>query len=409
MTHNSRYPPSRGNYRPPPRDYRNNDRDSRDRNGPASRDAYRQPSSSASRNDRDPDFRWSRDGPIPPSMNYRGQQGGNNYRPPEGDFTFRVEKPAGVQESDNYRPQDNRKGRSDRRGPHSPDHDSHPAKRNRGPRDRYGNGSDAQPFRQNRPGRGGYGGRPWRPFIAAERELLKTDHNPGSEVAFFNASGGVTYRALDELSDSDEAEMDISGDEAEAAEGPSHKRVRMAVEQSASDNNTPKWSNPDPYTALPPETASQVKKKDVVQMIRKARVQAQEPRTSLPSESADFISFDLDDSDASDDGDGQDQSSVPTTAAPASPAQLDLRLPPKPASAKPVKAPVLMPDPSSSALGSRKRTHDDEIKMPHTRLKRATKTPVGGGLAKEWLPDPDLVSTPWMCLDHSGSANAAVW
>jgi len=413
MSYSSRQPPSRGNYRPPPRDYRNdrNDRDSRNRNaGAPPRDAYRPPSH-AGRNDRDPDTRWSREGAPPPSMNFRGSQGGDNYRPPQGDFTFRVDKPAGVQETDSYRPQGGRKGRNDYREHHSPDHDSRPAKRNRGPHDRYRNGNDAQPFRHSRPGRGGFGGRPWRPFIAAERELLKTDHNPGSEVAFYNTAGGITYRPLDELSDSDEAEMDISGDEAEASEGPSHKRVRMAVEQSASDNNTPKWSNPDPYTALPPETASQVKKKDVVQMIRKARIQTNEARTSLPSESADFISFDMDDSDASDDD--QEQESAPTTAAPPSPgmpsAQLDLKLPPKPVLPKPAKAPVLVPDTSSSALGSRKRTHDDEIKMPHARLKKATKAPAGGGIAKEWLPDPELTPTPWLETDHSQSANPAVW
>jgi non-canonical poly(A) RNA polymerase PAPD5/7 len=241
--------------------------------------------------------------------------------------------------------------------------------------------------------------------------LLKTDHNTGSEVAFFNTSGGITYRALDELSDSDEAAMDISGDEAEAAEEPSHKRARVAVEQSASDNNAPKWSNPDPYTALPPETASQAKKKDVVQMIRKARVQAKEVRTSLPSESADFISFDLDESDESDDSDRLDQGRHPApTATPSDgSARLDLNLPSKPAALKPAKAPVLLPDRASSALGSRKRTHDDEIKMPHARFKKVTKAPAGGGLSTEWVPDPDLVSTPWMCLDHSGSANMAVW
>ncbi len=406
MAYNARHPQSRGNQRPP-RDHRNDSRDSGNRGPPSSRDAYRQ-SSNAGRIDRDSDARWARDGAPPPSTNSRGSKGVDDYRPPEGNFTFRVEKPSGIRESDNYRPRDNRDGRNGRRDAHPPDHDSRPAKRNRGQhdRDRARPGDDAYSFRQNRPGRGGYSGRPWRPFVAAERELLKTDHNTGSEVAFFNTSGGVTYRSLAELSDSDEAEMDISGDEAGADEEPSHKRARVAVEQSASDNNTPKWSNPDPYTALPPETASQVKKKDVVQMIRKARVQGTEVRTSLPSESADFISFDLDDSDDADDSDDQTpgSQSAPTTANSVRSAQLDLRLPPKPG-----KAPVLLPDPTPSALGSRKRTHDDEIKMPHARFKKVTKAPAGGGLAQEWCPDPELESTPWMCLDHSGSANMAVW
>lgn len=407
MSHNSRYPPPRGSYRPPPRDYRN-DRDFRDRNGPPPRDAYR-PSSYASHKDHNSDGRRSREGGPPPHMDSRGPPGVDNYRPPQGDFNFRFDKPAGVKDSDSYRPQNDRRTGNDYRD----DRDSRAAKRHRGPNDRsFRHDNGPQSFRGNRTGRGGYGGRPWRPFVAAERELLKTDHNPGSEVAFFNTAGGVTYRPLDELSDSDEAEMDISGDEAETTEEPSNKRARLAVEQSASDNNAPKWSNPDPYTALPPETATQGKKKDVVQMIRKSRVEAKAARTSLP-ESADFISFDFDDSDASDND--EDEASEPAiaaaiSAAPAVPsAKLNLQLPPKPPAREPAKAPALLPDPMSSALGSRKRTHDDEIKMPHAPLKKATKMPAGGGITKEWVAISKLTSTPWMEVDHSGSANVAVW
>ncbi len=426
MAYNSRHPPSRGNYRPP-RDYRN-DRDSRHRYAPPPppreppppppREPHRQ-ASNGGRAARDNDARWPRNGPGLSSADYRGPPGVDNYRLPQGDFTFRVDKPAGVQETDSYRPQGSQKGRNDHREYTSPDRDSRPSKRSRGPPGKPRTGPDARSFHDNRRGRGGYGGyagRAWRPFIAAERELLKTDHNSTSEVAFFNTSGGVTYRSLDQLSDSDEAEMDISGDEAEASGEPSHKRARLAADQSASDNNTPKWSNPDPYTALPPETASQVKKKDVVQMIRKARVQAQEARASLPSEAADFISFDMDETDASDSS--EDEVDEEERAAPTVPSvpsvQPDLRLPPKP---QPVKAPKPaakntahpLSESTPSALGSRKRTHDDEIKMPHARLKKATKKHAEGGISAEWLPDPELESTPWMRIDHSGSANMAVW
>ncbi|KAK4119519.1 hypothetical protein N657DRAFT_658928 [Parathielavia appendiculata] len=403
MSYNTRNSHSRGDYRPPPRDYRN-DRDSRNRNGPSRRNAYRPPSYNAGRNDRDNDARWPREG-----------ANGDSYRVPQGDFTFRVDKPAGVQEADTYRPQTHRKGRNDGHEP-SPNRDSRPAKRNRTAHDSSSrDGNINQPFRDNRSARGGHGHRPWRPFIAAERELLKANHTTGSEVAFFKTDGSVTYRPLDELSDSDEAEMDISGDEAEPAEGPSSKRARTAVEQSASDNSAPKWSNPDPYTALPPEMTTQGKKKDVVQMIRKARVSTQEVRTSLPSESADFIALDFDDSDAEDDDDYEPKEpaasaapSVATTNSTHS-VQLDLRLPPKPVSAKLAKAAARFPDPTPAALGSRKRTHDDEIKMPHTKLKRAITHKASGRVTDEWLRDPELDPTPWMRADHSRSANMAVW
>lgn len=336
-------------------------------------------------------------------MSYPPPPGVDNYRPPQGDFTFRMDKPAGVQDADTYRPQNSWNSHIDRRGPPSPHHDSRPAKRNRGSNDRP---SARQPRDSNRFNTR-YGGRPWRPFIAAERELLKTEHNTGSELAFFDTGGGVTYRNVDELSDSDEAEMDISGDEAEAEEEPSTKRARVSVEQSTSDNNAPKWSNPDPYTALPPETAPQGKKKDVVQMIRKARVQATETRSSLPSEAADFIALDFDESDSSD-------LEIVDEAAPAPPKATapppNLQLPPKPPTmSRAARAPSISPDPLSSALGSRKRTHDDEIKMPHSKFKKVTKTPAGGAIVKDWAPRHDLTPTPWLEADHSESANMAVW
>ncbi|GAB1316175.1 hypothetical protein MFIFM68171_06385 [Madurella fahalii] len=398
MSYDSRYPPPRGNYHPPPRDYRNDrdrDRDARNRNGP--RDMYR-PSSYSDRDD-------YRSG-YGSGATYPGPPGVDNYRPPQGDFTFRVDKPAGVQEADTYRPQNDRNDRNHRHEPPSPHQDSRSAKRHRGPHDRAPrNGNNARAARDGRFNKG-YGGRPWRPFIAAERELLKTDHAAGSELAFFDTEGGVTYRPLDELSDSDEAEMDISGDEAEGSTEPSNKRARLSVEQSASDNSIPKWSNPDPYTALPPETAAQAKKKDVVQLIRKARVQAKEVRTSLPSEAADFISLDVDDSDASDQAD--DREPPPAKEATLPPKPLVIVPPSGPAPPKPVRE--LWPDPTPAALGTRKRTHDDEIKMPHTKLKKASKAPVGGGIVSEWRPDPNQSPTPWMTeADHSQSANMAVW
>lgn len=260
---------------------------------------------------------------------------------------------------------------------------------------------------------------------------MKVDHESGTEVAFYNTAGGVTYRPLNELSDSDEAEMDISGDEAGSDGEPSTKRARVGMERSESDNKAPKWSNPDPYTALPPESSTQGKKKDVVRMIRKSRVQETEIRASLPSETADFISFDTESEHGSDDEELSPAttavSSLPATtprnlqlpSKPLAAAQLEnapvtrhpnLQLPAKPSVvAEPEHRPVILPDPSSSALGSRKRTHDDEIKLPHARFRKVTKLRAGGGITNEWLADPELDSTPWMKTDHSASANMAVW
>ena len=61
----------------------------------------------------------------------------------------------------------------------------------------------------------------------------------------------------------------------------------------------PKWSNPEYYTALPPPDESQRKRKDVVKLIRKARVNV-EKQKQVPSQAAandDFISFNFADED----------------------------------------------------------------------------------------------------------------
>jgi non-canonical poly(A) RNA polymerase PAPD5/7 len=55
----------------------------------------------------------------------------------------------------------------------------------------------------------------------------------------------------------------------------------------------PKWSNPDPYTALPPPSETTGVKRDVVQLIRKAKNLAAEKAASNNAVAAndDFISF----------------------------------------------------------------------------------------------------------------------
>jgi len=223
--------------------------------------------------------------------------------------------------SDSYRPQEDHSSRSRRDHP--------PSRRSRG------------------------GGRPYAPrkvYIPAERELLSASHSTGPERALYNEEDGIKFRPVDELSDSEEAEMDISGDEDEGPAEPTNKRSRLARDQSAADGDSvPKWSNPDPYTAIPPgESTAPGKKRDVVHLIRKARVQGNEVKSSLPPEApedADFIACD-----SSDESDEED-----------------------------------------SALGSRKRTRDDVIKTT-TVSQPAQSAPV---VVQEWKPAHGHNSTPW--------------
>ncbi|KAJ3944710.1 hypothetical protein N0V92_013588, partial [Colletotrichum tropicale] len=158
-----------------------------------------------------------------------------------GDFTFRMDKPSGVGDiGDSYRPG---QGNARRNG------------RGRGRGGPYGRG------------RGGY-----QKIIPAERELLKSRRDGVDENLVNDADGGAKYRDIDELSDDEEADMDISDNSDDDSGEPSNKRVRRD-DNDESGNSVPKWSNPDPYTALPPPDADKErKKKDMVKMIRKARV-----------------------------------------------------------------------------------------------------------------------------------------
>jgi non-canonical poly(A) RNA polymerase PAPD5/7 len=107
-------------------------------------------------------------------------------------------------------------------------------------------------------------------------------------------ANAVKYVPIEDVSDSEEAEMDMSDDE-----GAEPKKKQARTQTLAADGDSvPKWSNPDPYTVLPPLDEAQRKKKDVVKLIRKARVTAStESMTKTEAVSDDFISFDFDDQD----------------------------------------------------------------------------------------------------------------
>lgn len=247
--------------------------------------------------------------------------------------------------------------------------------------------------------------------------------------------------------------MAISDSDNESGE-PTAKRARTAA-KPASDDAVPKWSNPDPYTALPPLEDADKKKKDMVQLIRKARVESSGARTSLaaPGDDQDFLRFDSD----SDDKDDSEDFIDPLTYnrgpanAPAGPAATNAirapqaasnassaihSLPSKPGSdfapglgqaashtgqsaangvadrqkasiidltQSPTKAVVTKrkaPDVDltrSSDLGTRKRTHDDVLKLPaHAKLKPSPKQPVGGNMVNEWRPTPKEPGCPWV-------------
>ncbi|KAI1750313.1 hypothetical protein F4782DRAFT_253681 [Xylaria castorea] len=348
-----------------------------------------------------------------------------DFRPPRGEFTFRQEAPGSIA---SYRP--SQYSNHDRRNA-----DNYASRRDDSRRTRGGQRYD----------------RPRRPAPyqrrekekAADRLLLSKRFDDQPELMLGDTAVRATYRDVDELSDSDEVDMDISdnGDSDSNAVDRPAKRTRTNLSAAALAQDVPKWSNPDPYTALPPPETT--RKKDVVQLIRKARVEAEAQKPAVSTEAADFISFDFSDDDDKATGhvknrvaetlqpetanDAAKRSSAPTRLPAAS------TLPPKPLVSTVNQAPQQAEKPQltqsqsalhakhggktsapvdltpSASLGNRKRTIDDEILLPvqppHAPLKKVNRMTPGGSVVPIWQPIPGENPCPWAVEDHSGVTN----
>ncbi|KAF4550968.1 Nucleotidyltransferase domain-containing protein [Elsinoe fawcettii] len=191
-------------------------------------------------------------------------------------------------------------------------------------RDRFRGRDRRRDFGRGR-GRGG-----WKKFTASDREIFRARRSPTPERMAGMNNGDSRFRVLDELpsqSESDEADdsdfiqLDGSPESMEAVptdlnpdddmsskdEHPRAKRARTTerarttaeangISEQTSDpaDSKPKWSNPDPYTSLPPPSQTDAPKKDVVAMIRKAKVE-NVGRDTATSQADDFISLNFDD------------------------------------------------------------------------------------------------------------------
>lgn len=283
------------------------------------------------------------------------------------------------------------------------------------------------------------------------------------------------FMAAEDVSDSDEEEMDESEDDQRQSPDRDQQAMLMATANEAIDNgelpdgseglepptkrratavdakaakeaaSVPKWSNPDPYTVLPPVDETQRKRKDVVKIIRKARITAEKEAATENQVVAndDFISFGLEA-----DNIGEDRSSSPspepqsgdelrvpgaptgpqafshldnlhssaTDRAPGTsdsrPSANDLGPPPDGTNGSHVQPggsvnkANLCPE-QTEALGNRKRTVDDDIKgdfLPPTR--RIKKPASSGYVLRQWVPRGNTDPTPWIADDHRPTENA---
>jgi non-canonical poly(A) RNA polymerase PAPD5/7 len=288
--------------------------------------------------------------------------------------------------------------------------------------------------------------------MASDREFLKGNRAPTPELMpgmDQDDTQGVKYKRAEDMSDSEEAEMDMS-DEEDGDGQPARKRAK--TETTVADNNVAhQWSNPDPYTALPPPDESQRRKKDVVKLIRKARV-GTGSGTKIKPETApdDFISLDFgaesDDADFEPERSGRGVAGAPSGPKALLQARHTLSTP------KTISFPAHLNDISNMSpktrnvsdltrddnlgnrkrnaydevkahssvldtrldpnLGSRKRTARDEIINPPPMIYKTTrgKPPsVDGKVLKEWLVPRGEAGTPWLISDHSDTARMGVW
>lgn len=256
----------------------------------------------------------------------------------------------------------------------------------------------------------------WKPPPhLSERQLLSADLvNVPEERLLSVADGKNKFRSLDELSDDEELAMDISPHSSDSESNePSAKRTKTDDTDEAKAQ-APKWSNPDPYTALPCPEETTGKKRDVVKLIRKARVEESADGQNASTTAEDFISFDTTEDEGEDGEDDEDDSTSDSGTSDSDDdtvtgIEAQPPLPPGPPPPLPKEPPPpLPPADKSGPLGSRKRTIDDEIKPPDVgQFKQATTRAPKGGVQGAWLPKAKEDPCPWTGEDHSDTKDVA--
>lgn len=229
--------------------------------------------------------------PGPPPSNYYGQSRDSD----RGGFTFR-----GAAGGQSYRPEQN--FTFDAPGPRAPNGfapDSAQGTRERPRRFDRDNGRPRNAGRGSGAPRGR--GRGFGPKPAHDRAILSkmAGSRETTPEQFEGMNDGQShFKEVAESSDGDDSDDD----------GP-RKRTKVEVGDAPA---APKWSNPDPYTVLPPPETLGAPKKDIVQTIRKAK-NDQAAKVDKVADNSDFISFNFDD-----DGDAEmDPPSPPVTKSPA--------------------------------------------------------------------------------------------
>lgn len=304
--------------------------------------------------------------------------------------------------------------------------------------------------------RGNFRGGRANKIATAERPLLTSRQDTEPEQMFGVAyTAGVTKRFLsaDDMSDSEEELMEESESDndnsggvglitpgAEAIldhitpDGPERPAKRQALEVKKPIERLgamSKWSNPDPYTVLPPIDDTQRKKRDVVRIIRKARVSTEKAVISQSQAAAndDFISFGFEEGDIDTE---ENVTQKPTLndvrpigsgmlREPSEPGQFShrnnlrdqgLQNPPGSQTVH-VSAEAMGPPPGLEARANPASSHNisqdvdfgkrmpynnerNRLNPPVKRKRPAGKEAVTGDLTEDWWPEANTNVTPWL-------------
>ena len=343
---------------------------------------------------------------------FRGAADSNNYRPrrPENEFSFRAQGPR-YPSPDRHAPTPQRQ----RQQPHR----ANDSRRDQGKRGPPGRGNDSRH-------RGGYRGRVKKP-PPSEREILhKTGRASTPEQLFgMNADGQARFTTIISSSDEDSGSesgevIDLTNDSDEDGDGP-RKRVKTNAPAPV-EPTAPKWSNPEYLTALPPPENLGAPKKDIVRVIRKAKVEAapKEDSSNAVKDNIDFISFKFDDDFANSiviDSDSGGENRPPSNA-PLAPAGMKMTGEHVPSTFPPnhSSAPITMhdtvgpppPPPSDLIMPT-----DEELiahyggdskgkKRKHEMLSKGV-----GDIVREWQAN-QTNPTPWCTVDHTHTGSVGL-
>ncbi|TKA54896.1 hypothetical protein B0A55_13418, partial [Friedmanniomyces simplex] len=262
------------------------------------------------------------------------------YRPHE-DFSFRARGPPAPRfpPAEHYPPPQ-----------HSSRRQHEHASRHNGPR-----AIDQARLRhaQSQRGRGGFRGR-----AAHKREILRADRETTPEqLEGMNMDGHTRFLDIVSVSSGSESRevIDLTNDSDDGGVDLPRKRAKI---EAAGDPTVPKWSNPDPYTVLPPPETLGAPKKDIVRTIRKAKTDkvSKNSAKNAVQENVDFISFNFDDDDDDSDDDQVSNDNM----------SMDLEL-----------ADLAAVEASRNANGFSHRT-DLHSKIPSAQMQNPSFTPING-------------------------------